>query len=61
VTEFSGVWAYTPNKDNRDAALVDALNGIYPTIMQQFTNYLNTDEVRMLKKSAKDARALKRF
>lgn len=50
-----------PNVDNRDAALVNALNKIYPKIMQQFWNHLNTEEIKTLKKAAKDARDLKRF
>jgi len=52
---------FHPNVDNRDAAFVNALNKIYPAIMQQFWNHLNADEITILKKAAKDARALKRF
>jgi hypothetical protein len=49
------------NIDNRDAALVNALNNIYPALMQKFWNHLSSDEIKMLKKSAKKARSLKRY
>ncbi len=49
------------NKDNRDAALVDMLNRIYPEVMKKFWNYLNDEEIKMIVKASKGLRAKKRY
>lgn len=49
------------NKDNRQAALVNMLNRIYPEAMGKFWNYLNTEEIEMMRKDSLDARARKGY
>lgn len=49
------------NKDNRDAALVNALNKVYPEVMQKLWSYLNAEEVEMMRKASVDARSRKGY
>ena len=49
------------NKDNRDAALVNMLNNIYPEAMKKFWAYLNEEEIGMMMNASKDARARKGY
>jgi len=53
--------ALNSNKDNRDAALVNALNKVYPEVMQKLWSYLNAEEIDMMKKASVDARARKGY
>lgn len=49
------------NKDNRDAALVNALNNVYPDVMKKLWSYLNAEEIEMMRKASIDARARKGY
>jgi neuraminyllactose-binding hemagglutinin len=49
------------NKDNRDAALVNMLNKIYPEVMKKFWSYLDDEEIKMMVKASKNVRAKKRY
>lgn len=49
------------NKDNREAAIVEALNKAYEPIMGKFWSYLNAEEIRMMKKAADEVRGKKVF
>jgi hypothetical protein len=49
------------NKDNRVATFVGLLNTTYPEVMKKFWNYLNPEEIEMMRKASTDARARKAF
>lgn len=49
------------NRDNRSAAFVNTLNNVYPEVMQKLWNYLNAEEIEMMRKASIDARARKGF
>lgn len=52
---------FNTNKDNRGAVFVGLLNAAYPEVMQKFWNYLNPEEMEMMRKASMDARARKTF
>lgn len=56
--------SYKPGKilhDNRPDAMADALKKIYPTVMEKFWTYINTEEMLILKTKTKEIRDLKRY
>jgi hypothetical protein len=56
--------SYKPGEilhDNKPDAMADALKKQYPTIMEKFWTYINTEEILNLKAKTKEIRDLKRY
>jgi len=52
---------YHRNVDNSDAVVVQVLNQAYPEILKKFWNYLNAEEIAVMRKAADEVRSRKVF